>query len=624
MPGLAFLTASADTRVFFGDNAYHNDLKAFEATFAQNNNILLLLRHDGERITDSAQFAAMLRKATAAAWRLPHVLRVESLATYPHIVGSGDEFELTPILDLLCPDECDADQAALVDDPMLRARLVSDDASTVGVYLVFDLPFAAPSVIQTITAGVRDFAASLTREDPAVTAYFVGGITMMDAFNEAAQRDTATLIPLVMIVMLGILVVTLGEARTVGLLLATGAFAAAVAMGTAGWVGIQLNAATSIASVVIITLVIANGKYLMLTFLLHMTDPERDPKRAARIAVDLNARPLVLMTSMALIGFVSMNFADAPPLRELGNLVALGLFVGTTALLTVVPTVLARLGNVRVFRSAHLISASLDFLVGPRGGVIAALAGVFVIGSLLGIYRLSINDDFVKYFDESFEFRRAADFSKQYMSGPNYIDLQIIAPSDEGIYDPKFVQTLDALTQWLRTQPLIASAVSLADVIGELAERFNGSHNLNVLSHDEIAQYMLTYELSLSAGQDIDDFYDAARRSTRVSTLLAGGDSQAVIELEAAIYDWFAQHADPSYKIVVTGINIPVAHMSLLNARSMVFGNLFSLVLIAALVGLYFKNARILLLRPRRCFYLSPWVSGCGAGWSVKSGWLRR
>ena len=380
-PGLTKLTASADTRVFFGDNVYHNDLRAFEATFGQNNNILLLLRHNGERITASPEFARILRQATDAAWRLPRVTRVESLATHPHIVGSGDSFELKPVLDLLCPDACDPTQANLIDDPLLKARLVSSDGSTVGIYLVFDLPYAAPDVVQNITASMREFADSLTEAHPGTTAYFVGGITMMDAFSEAAERDTATLIPLVMLVMLGILVVTLGEVRTVGLLLLTGAYAAVVAMGTAGWLGIQLNAATSIASVIIITLVIANGKYLMLTFLQHLEEDGVDPVRAARMSFDLNARPIMLMTAMGLIGFVSMNFADSPPLQQLGNLVDLGLFVGTTALLFVIPTILARFKRVRVFRTARAVGHSLAFLGGPRSGVVAAVAGVIVVGS---------------------------------------------------------------------------------------------------------------------------------------------------------------------------------------------------------------------------------------------------
>ena len=202
------------------------------------------------------------------------------------------------------------------------------------------------------------------------------------------------------------------------------------------------------------------------------------------------------------------------------------------------------------------------------------------------------------------------------MSGPNYIDLQVSSGEPDGIYDPHYMVLIDELTRWLRQQPLIASAVSLADVVHELALNFNGSRDLDKLDRDEIAQYVLTYELSLSAGQDISDFYDSQRRSTRISTLLSGGDSRSVIALEHSIYAWFRAHADPRYKIVVTGINIPVAHMSLLNAESMMYGNLFSLAMIALLVGLYFRNLRVLVIAAPSIFL--PIAMGFGLwGWLV-------
>ena len=52
------------------------------------------------------------------------------------------------------------------------------------------------------------------------------------------------------------------------------------------------------------------------------------------------------------------------------------------------------------------------------------------------------------------------------------------------------------------------------------------------LDPERIAQYVLAYELSLTAGQELEDFLDKNRAHTRVSVLLSGGDSRTVIELE--------------------------------------------------------------------------------------------
>ena len=110
----------------------------------------------------------------------------------------------------------------------------------------------------------------------------------------------------------------------------------------------------------------------------------------------------------------------------------------------------------------HVESGTVRDQAGRGALAVLMLIPIVVVAALLGIPRLSINDDFVKYFDKSFEFRRAAEFSQQYMTGPNYIDLQISSGQADGIYDPKYIVLLNDLTQWLRGQPLIASAVSLA------------------------------------------------------------------------------------------------------------------------------------------------------------------
>jgi predicted RND superfamily exporter protein len=235
--------------------------------------------------------------------------------------------------------------------------------------------------------------------------------------------------------------------------------------------------------------------------------------------------------------------------------------------------------------------------------------------SVLGLHRIQINDDFVRYFDESFEFRQAAEFSQAHMSGPNALELVVAAAEADGIFDPEYLEVLRDMGTWLREQPLIANTVTLADVVWKVAAEFDDPR-IEDLDRERIAQYVLAYELSLTAGQQLEDFLDKTRSSTRVSILLSGGDSQAVVALEERIYDWFAVNAPDHFDLTVTGINVPVAHMSLLNIRSMLAGILGSLVIIAAVVGTYFRSARILWITAPAI--LLPIAMGFGLwGWFV-------
>ena len=617
-PGLLRLTASADTRVFFGENRYHQDLRDFEASFRQNNNILILLRYDGAPIERSRDFARIAREATKASWQLTRVLRVESLATYPHVVVSADDpdvFEVKPLLDIVCPDDCDASQASLLDDPILRARLVSDDGTTLGIYLTFDLPYGSVDAVQSITQAVRELTNRLTESHAGLEAMFVGDITMMDAFNEAAERDTVTLIPLALATIIIVLVVMVGELRLVGYLIATGIYGVVVAMGIAGWLGTVLNAATSVSPVIILTLCVASGLHLMLTFQRQIRTQPDNVQRAAEVARGLNRGPIFLANLTTVVGFVSMNTADSPPIRELGNIVAVGLVAGTSLLLLVVPDWLARTRRLRTLPTVEWIRPALERLTRGDARRRTVLALAIAVACIAGIPRVDINDDFVRYFDSSFEFRRAADFSQRHMSGPNYIDLAVSSGEPDGIYAPRYLSTVRELSTWLREQALVANVAALPDVVEKVAARF-GAEDFTALTREEIAQFVLTYELSLTAGQELDDFFDKDRESTRVSVLLSGGNSQSVSALENSIYRWFREHAPPEYGIVVTGINIPVSHMSLLNIRAMLIGMLASLVIIAVAVAIYFRDVRVVLfIGPT---ILVPMAMGFGLwGWFV-------
>lgn len=67
---------------------------------------------------------------------------------------------------------------------------------------------------------------------------------------------------------------------------------------------------------------------------------------------------------------------------------------------------------------------------------------------------------------------------------------------------------------------------------------------------------------------------------------------------------------------MVTGINVPVAHTSILNAQSMLKGLLGSLVLIAVVMGVYFRSIRIVILTIPAIFV--PIAMGFGLwGWLV-------
>jgi predicted RND superfamily exporter protein len=54
----------------------------------------------------------------------------------------------------------------------------------------------------------------------------------------------------------------------------------------------------------------------------------------------INFQPILLTSVTTAIGFMSLNFSDAPPFRDLGNIVALGVMLAFVLSVTLLPALM--------------------------------------------------------------------------------------------------------------------------------------------------------------------------------------------------------------------------------------------------------------------------------------------
>jgi predicted RND superfamily exporter protein len=83
--GIRHLSISPDNRVFYGpSNKDFQRFLEFEANYTSNNNILFVV-HASHRIYEQ-NYAEALRWLSSHVWMIDNVIRVDSLATYPHAI----------------------------------------------------------------------------------------------------------------------------------------------------------------------------------------------------------------------------------------------------------------------------------------------------------------------------------------------------------------------------------------------------------------------------------------------------------------------------------------------------------------------------------------------------------
>lgn len=611
LPGLRF---ADDFRTYFGPS--NPELVAFEemeATYAKSDNILFVVRPAGGEVF-TPQVLASLETLTEEAWQLPYASRVDSITNFQHSWADGDELTVEDLVRGgagLGPEALAEKRAIALAEPALAGLLLAPDAATAGINVVFQFPRRSTAEVPEAVAAARALARRLESEAPGTRVALSGVAMLSNAFSESGQRDAATLMPVMIAVVILSMVIALRSLTAALATFAVVALSATTALGLAGHLGIELSPVAVTAPTIIMTLAIADGVHILVSMLAALREGvARAPAIVESVRINFVA---VLVTSLTtIVGFLSLNFADAPPFHDLGNITALGIAAALVFSLTFLPALVSVL-PIRAGRPASrpagrpgagsALPDRLDrfggWIVRRRRGVLAvsAAAAAAAIGCLP---LLELDDRWIHYFDPRVEFRRDADFTDEHLTGLYLVELSVPAGEPEGISDPEYLAVLEAFTRWLRGQEGVRHVTSYTDIVKRLNQNLHGDRPAFYAlpaERDEAAQYLLLYELSLPFGLDLNDRIAVDRSATRVTANLGGGvTTRETRALLARAERWFERHAPPRMQPTPSGLGVMFAHISERNIASMLRGNVLAVLLIAGILSLALRSVGLGLL----------------------------
>ena len=595
--GLERLRNTPDSRVFFSeDNPQLQALEQFENTYARNEYLIYVLAPRGGNVF-SAETMEAIAWLTEASWRTPFSQRVDSVTNYQWTRADGDDLlvsDLYPGADAATEADLENARAVALDRPELVNRTVNEDGSVAAVTVTLVLPGESLDEVPQVAAFARERAAEFRERYPGIDVYLNGTAMFSVAFSEVPAAEMATLFPLMVLLILLIVGLSVRSAWWTALVLVSVALTVAATLGIVGWLGIVLNAGTAGAPIIMFTLAVAHSVHLMVTCEQQL---RAGASRADAIVESLrvNMAPIFITSATTAIGFLSMNFSDAPPFRLLGNIVAGGVMMAFVMSVVAVPAAMAAL-PARARRgdrmAARAMAAFAAFVVARRG-VLIWVAGAGIAALALGILRIELDDDFVKYMDESVPIRISSDFMQENLTGLNVLEYSIPAGRGEGVSDPQYLADIERFAEWLREQPKVVHVSVLTDVVKRLNRNLHGDDPAFYRvpeSADLAAQYLLLYELSLPLGLDLNNQINVAKSASRVSVTVVDISSAEMRALDARAQAWLAENA-PARAAPGTGLSLMFAHISERNITSMLGGSftalvLISLVLVAALRSL--------------------------------------
>ncbi|WP_188010207.1 efflux RND transporter permease subunit [Vibrio parahaemolyticus] len=614
-----------DYDIFFdGTNKQLLAFDEIQTTFAKTDNLAIVIApEDGDIFTP--QTLSLIQKITVDAWQVPYSSRVDSIANYQHTEAFDDDLLVEDLLYSeyeLTPERISKVKSIALSEPVLKSALVSEKGDVTVVNITVQLPeMDKTAEVEEVVSSINAMIDRYQRAYPDVTFHKAGIIAMNHAFMTAAQDDSSTLVPTMLVVILVFLTIMLRSILSVIATLIVIIGSVMATMGISGWAGMFLSTATVNVPTLIMTLAVADCVHVIATMRQSMKNGFTKAQSIER-SIALNFVPILITSVTTAIGFLMMNMSDSPVLRDFGNLSALGVMVACFLSVTLLPALL-KLLPIRVKMETsqdqkHVMDRLGDFVVSQRRALLPLSVVVIVVcASLIPLNK--VNDESVEYFGQRNEFRQAADFMEERISGMTNISIAIKTNESQGIAAPDFLNTIGEFSSWLRDQPETDHVATLADVYKRLNKNMHGDDEAYYSLPQErelAAQYLLLYEMSLPYGLDLNNQINVDKSSIKMVLTVANLGSVELVDLENRIYQWFAEHA-PQYQVVASSPSLMFAHIGETNMASMLSTLPITLVLISALLIFALRSVRLGLisLMPN----IAPAVIGFGL-WALISG----
>jgi len=604
---LAFLAASgasklvfkSDYRVFFGET--NPQLVAFEEmqeTYNKSDAVDFIIAPKSGKVF-TPEVMQMILEVTEELWQTPYSTRVDSITNFQHTYAIEDDMVVEDLLYL--DDEKTHKKLQKIKqiaqiDPLLVGRLISEKTHVSIISTTVQLPGITPSKeVPEVINFIRTIKTKYNKKYPDIDIYLSGIVTMNNTFAESAKNDAKTLLPLMFLVIFVLMMLLL---KSISGTLATFAViitSIAAAMGLAGWAGFFLTGPSSTTPTMVMTLAVADCVHILSSQFYEMRRGV-NKREAILTSLRINFQPVFLTSITTAIGFLSLNFSDAPPFRDLGNMVATGVMLAFLLSISLFPALLSLLKfKVAVREESHndYMDKFSHFIIKYRTKILP-LSSLFIIALIIFIPKNELNDNFVEYFDHSMDFRNATEFMQDNIHGLTVIFYSIKTEESSGINKPDFLAITENFSQWMRQQVETDHVLTITDTIKRLNKNMHGDDEsfYKLPENQELsAQYLLLYEMSLPYGLDLNNQLNIDKSGVRIMATYKNLTSKQIIAMEQRVLQWFEKNGQP-YQVEAASPNLMFAHIGQRNIISMLGGTSVALVIISLLLGIALKSVR--------------------------------
>ena len=543
------LRFDSNYRIWFSEqDTYLQSYDKFITEFG-NDDMFVVAFHEPDGIFNEKPIQTIMR-LTDHFWKMTDVIRVDSLTNYQGVYASEDNIHvdaLFPGAESVTGENITRASSYVDTDALLMGSLVTADKKTAILRVKFS-PNANRDVLPVVIFDELTKILQLETERSGYQFYMAGGPITDAAFDQLAQKDGATLNPILWTTLLVALFLLFRNLWAVLVPFTVACFAIVITLGITAMLGFKLNTMTVSLPQFIMAIAVAGSLHILSGFL-YKKSTSAPTADAVRYTLVKNFKPILLSSFTTAIGFFSFIFATVDPIKTVGVMAGFGTLVLSVLFLTLMPIILSlypkkpskRLGKASYLNGQGFVRLSKWINRRQKGvlttGAIAALVAVVCLPSI------KIDTLTSEYFADSYWFKQAINFIEKEGSGAAVFEVIVHGEKPGDVATKQYMDQLAALTDYLSGEAPggFTSVYSLSTIIKNINRAMNkndqGHHKIPE-DDETIAQYLFLYSLSVPVGMDINDRINTSESSSRITVirpLLSTNQSRADME---EIHGW--------------------------------------------------------------------------------------
>lgn len=538
--------------------------------------------------------------------RLKPVIEVTSLSNTDNITATDEGLDVNPVFDDVPLTRAGLDEIKaqvtgnrlfnnilFTDDPRYTSiviELATHDSDSENQYRVYDR-------ILTI----------LDKDIPGPENHYISGMPVASAtLGHEIQVDSKRLFPVVLSIVVVFLLITFRRIMGVLTPVLVVVLSLVMTLGAEALLGIPVNVITAALPVFILSIGVADGIHFYSEYKDHLTS-KMDKRQALEMTFDELFSPII-MTSLTTAGaFLALSVTEIVQLRHFGLFVALGTLIAMVFSLMFIPSLLLIVPSRPVNHSDKvktpvLERLSLSFLQTvsrfalARPRTVIALFGMIIFVASIGVGKVRIDNDNIRYHKESSPIVISADKINEKSAGNSLLNILVHMDKteDEPFKRPENLKEIVRLAEFIESRPHVGKVMGLHGLIerinyvlhdenpafDRIPESVETVGDRDISGYAMTSQFLLLYENG--GGDTLTDVVTADYSEVNLPVVLQMNASSDIKQLIGAIEDYSVKHLPARMDLQFSGSGASMVAAT----NEIVKGQVISLLLSFALTFL--------------------------------------